>query len=212
MDQKQEKTMTDTKTKILEAAEKLIVQYGPEKATLRRITAEAGVNLAAINYHFGSKANLENALLARFLDPFEDRRIQLLEAAEKQAGDRVPALERVIHCYLAPVLEFSARYPNHDRIFVGLYKMFDDETRFKDQVQKMLQHTFRRYAETFFRILPDMPRETVTVRMIAMWSTAHALMDSWLTESFLAESGLAVTDERILDHMVAFIAGGFQAP
>ena len=75
--------MIDTKTRILEAAEKLIVQYGPEKATLRRITAEAGVNLAAINYHFGSKANLENAILARFLDPIEARRIQLLEAAEK---------------------------------------------------------------------------------------------------------------------------------
>jgi AcrR family transcriptional regulator len=204
--------MMDTKTRILEAAEKLIVQYGPEKATLRRITAEAGVNLAAINYHFGSKANLENAILARFLDPFEVRRIQLLEAAEKQAGDRGPTLERVIRCYLTPLLEFSDRYPDHDRIFAGLYKMFDDDTRFKDQIQKMLQHTFQCYTETLFQILPDMPRETVIVRLTFMWSTAHALIDSWLTGSFLTDSGLSVTDAGYLDHLVAFIAAGFRAP
>lgn len=204
--------MSDTKTKILEAAEKLIVQYGPEKATLRRITTAAGVNLAAINYHFGSKANLENALLARFLDPFEGRRIQLLEAVEKEAGDKEPTLERVIYCYLTPILEFSARYPNHESIFLGLYKMFDDDTRFKSQVQKMLQHTFRRYADTLFRIFPDMPREMVIVRLTFMWSTAQALMHNWLTGTFLADSGLAVTDARILDYMVAFIAAGFREP
>jgi len=204
--------MIDTKTKILEASEKLIAQYGPERATLRRITAEAGVNLASINYHFGSKANLENAILARFLDPFEFQRIQLLEIAEKQAGIGGPSLEQVIRCYLTPVLEFSARYPNHDRIFVGLYKMFDDNTRFKGQVQKMLQRTFRRYAKTLFQILPDMPRETVILRLKFMWSTAHALADSWITGAFLADLGLSVTDARSLDHMVAFIAEGFRAP
>lgn len=204
--------MTDTKIKILEAAEKLIVQYGPERATLRRITAEAGVNLAAINYHFGSKANLENAILARFLDPFESRRIQLLEAAEKKAGDNGPTLEQVIRCYLAPIVEFSDRYPNHESIFLGLYKMFDDDTRFKNQVQKMLHNTFRRYAETLSRILPDMSRETVTVRLTFMWSTVQAFMHRWLTGAFLADSGLEVADARSLDHMVAFIAAGFRAP
>ncbi len=204
--------MIDTKIKILEAAEKLISQYGPERATLRRITAEAGVNLASINYHFGSKANLENAILARFLDPFESQRIQLLESAEKQAGAKGPSLEQVIRCYLAPVLEFSARYPNHDRIFVGLYKMFDDNTRFKRQVQKMMQRTFQRYAAALFQVLPDMPKETVILRLKFMWSTAHALADSWITDAFWADLGLSVTNTKSLDHMVAFIAGGFRAP
>ena len=204
--------MADTKTKILDAAEKLIVQYGTEKATLRRITAEAGVNLASINYHFGSKANLENALLARFLNPFEVERLRLLEAAEQQAGDKGPNLETVIRCYLAPILEFSRKYPNHENIFVGLYKMFDDETRFKSQIQKMLQRTFKRYAETLFQILPDIPRETVVVRQIFMWSTAHAIMDTWLTESFLDASGVPMADGMVLEHMVAFLAAGFNAP
>jgi len=55
---------------ILDAAEALFAEKGFAETSMRSITSEAGVNLAAVNYHFGSKQKLIQAVFARFLDPF----------------------------------------------------------------------------------------------------------------------------------------------
>src|SRR5204863_9010446 len=49
------KPQHETRTRILNAAEELFMQHGFEGASMRMLTAKAGVNLAAVNYHFGSK-------------------------------------------------------------------------------------------------------------------------------------------------------------
>ena len=59
----------DTKERILDAAEQLFGEHGPSDTSLRAITAAAGVNLAAVNYHFGSKEKLIEAVLSRRLEP-----------------------------------------------------------------------------------------------------------------------------------------------
>ncbi len=45
----------ETKTKILDVAEQLFASHGFAETSLRGITAKAEVNLASVNYHFGSK-------------------------------------------------------------------------------------------------------------------------------------------------------------
>ena len=60
----------DTKTKILNAAEQLFAERGYADTSLRLITSQAEVNLASVNYHFGSKKELIQAVLARYLDVF----------------------------------------------------------------------------------------------------------------------------------------------
>jgi|SRR5699024_5518732 len=62
----------DTAKKLLNAAERLFAQKGFAETSLRTITNEAGVNLAAVNYHFGSKEALIQAVFQRFLDPFTE--------------------------------------------------------------------------------------------------------------------------------------------
>ena len=52
----------DTATRILDAAERLFVEHGFEATSLRTITQQAEVNLAAVNYHFGSKDALFQAV------------------------------------------------------------------------------------------------------------------------------------------------------
>ena len=59
----------DTKSRILDAAEKLFGLNGFEATSLRDITAEAQVNLAAVNYHFQSKDSLIDAVIARRIEP-----------------------------------------------------------------------------------------------------------------------------------------------
>ena len=87
-----------TRTAILTAAEQLYAERGFSEVTLRDIVAAAGVNLAAVNYHFGSKDNLVNEVFRRRMDEMSAARLNQLEqalghflrmAAEAALGDRL---------------------------------------------------------------------------------------------------------------------------
>ena len=58
-------TAGNTKDRILDVAETLFADNGFAATSLRDITREAGVNIAAVNYHFGSKDGLLGAVLER---------------------------------------------------------------------------------------------------------------------------------------------------
>ena len=81
-----------TKDKILDAAEALFMEHGFEATSLRSITAAAGVNLAAVNYHFGTKEELFQAVLTRRLDPMNQKRVDLLTRLEHEAAPARAAL------------------------------------------------------------------------------------------------------------------------
>ena len=72
----------DTKERILNAAERLFGEHGFAGTSLRAITKEAGVNLAAIHYHFGSKEALLLEALHRYAAPVNQQRLQLLQEVE----------------------------------------------------------------------------------------------------------------------------------
>ena len=76
----------ETRTRILDAAEELFMQHGFEGTSMRLLTAKAGVNLAAVNYHFGSKDALIEAVFRRRLDPMNTARIAALEQARGRRG------------------------------------------------------------------------------------------------------------------------------
>src|SRR4051812_43041858 len=95
-------TSADTKTRILDAAEQLFMEHGFEATSLRQLTAAASVNLAAVNYHFGTKEELFQAVLTRRLDPMNQERIELLDRVEREAGDKPPQVEKLIFAMLVP--------------------------------------------------------------------------------------------------------------
>lgn len=66
------KGLTDTRTKILEAAFELFGRYGFEGTSVRQISTQSGVNLAAINYHFQNKDNLFWEIMARTYRDLDD--------------------------------------------------------------------------------------------------------------------------------------------
>src|SRR4051812_16792293 len=78
----------ETRTRILDAAEELFMLHGFEGASMRQLTTKAAVNLAAVNYHFGSKNALIEAVFRRRLDPMNAERIAGLDRLEAEAGDK----------------------------------------------------------------------------------------------------------------------------
>ena len=80
----------NTKDRILGAAEELFAQFGFAGTSLRQVTSRADVNIAAVNYHFGSKENLVNEVFRRRMDEMSERRLSLLRLAlEEKPGGRI---------------------------------------------------------------------------------------------------------------------------
>ncbi len=96
---------SDTKTRILDAAEKLFAERGFSETSLRLITSKAEVNLASVNYHFGSKKELIRAVLARYLDvfmPVASARIVTLQSSEEGAS-----LNDIFSSLVEPLLDLN---------------------------------------------------------------------------------------------------------
>src|SRR5438132_7521965 len=105
------KPQHETRTRILDAAEELFMLHGFEGTSMRLLTAKAGVNLAAVNYHFGSKDALIEAVFRRRLDPMNASRTAELERLETESAAqashharRPPAAEAIIRAFVGPSL------------------------------------------------------------------------------------------------------------
>lgn len=81
---------SDTVDRILDAAEELFAERGFAETSLRMITSKAGVNLAAVNYHFGSKNALIQSVFARFLTPFSATLEAEFDELEARPGSAHP--------------------------------------------------------------------------------------------------------------------------
>src|ERR1043165_3486317 len=120
------KPQHETRTRILDAAEELFMQHGFEGTSMRLLTTQAGVNLAAVNYHFGSKDALIEAVFRRRLDPINAARIAELDRLEKEARERNPAApvrlaaEAVIRAFVGPSLRLMEDAKGGGRNFIRL--------------------------------------------------------------------------------------------
>jgi AcrR family transcriptional regulator len=99
-------THFNTKDRILGAAEELFAQFGFAGTSLRQVTSRADVNIAAVNYHFGSKENLVNEVFRRRMDEMSERRLnELHQAQEEHPGELEPILAAFIQPALALTLD-----------------------------------------------------------------------------------------------------------
>src|SRR5512138_1669857 len=102
--------MHTTKDRILDAAERLFAERGYDGTSLRAITAAAGANLAAVNYHFRSKESLMRALFSRRLGALNRERLELLRRLEVEAAGAPVPVERLVRVLLEPPLRLGNRH------------------------------------------------------------------------------------------------------
>lgn len=94
-----------TKEKIMDAAEKLFARRGYHGASVRAITSAAGVDLALVNYHFGSKQRLFSAVLERRGQVLNEDRLRQLADEQRRAAPHPPSTEAVVDAFLDPILK-----------------------------------------------------------------------------------------------------------
>ena len=203
----------DTKERILDAAERLFAEQGVDATSLRAITREASVNLAAVHYHLGSKEALLQAVLARRVGPVNQTRLKALDQLEAAAGDGAVALEAILRAFLEPALEYLAteeRGALLSRLLARLYWEAGPDLR--TVVLQQFGEVVVRFSKALERSLAPMPTSEVLVR----FHYVVGVMVHVLARPAMAAAGPfappAESPAEQLDRMVAFAAAGMRAP
>lgn len=210
----------ETKTRLLDAAEHLFAEQGFATTSTRQLTAAAEANLAAVNYHFGSKGDLLRAVFERRLVPINDERSAALEALERELGpSRAPDLHRLLHTFLEPALRL-AREPHGQRFLrlLGRLHAEPDRSPARELFETQFERSVARLMPLLNRALPEMPADTLRWRLFfSVGAMAHTMMCSeGLEHLFLGEArdteGAAPDPDVVLARLVEFVAAGLAGP
>ena len=200
----------DTKERILEAAEKLFTDEGLAKTSLRAITVAAGVNVAAVHYHFGSKQALVRELFARRVEPINAERLRRLDAIEVARPAGALPLEPIIEAFVVPVLDVLGGVDARRNIgqLVGRFYGEPDSV-LEPFLREQFGEVARRFIEALARALPALPRAEVAWRLQFIVAVLTHVLSGHHTLNIVPEYPLAQGDERgMRARLVAFLAAG----
>ena len=206
-------SQSDTVTKILDAAEQLFAEHGFAETSLRSITSKAGVNLAAVNYHFGSKKDLIHSVFSRFLDPFMENLTNRLDSVE-QTG-KVPDLESTLNFLVDEIMAVPPRHHNDLSVFMRLMGLAYNQKQ--GHLKRYLTETYREQFERYFVLLrqacPELPPGDMFWRSYFILGAAVFTMSGADTLLAIAERDYEIDDnlESVMRKMVPFMAAGLRS-
>lgn len=201
----------DTRARILQAAEALFAEHGFDAVSMRELTARAGVNLAAVNYHFGSKQALLVEVFASRANALVEARLALLATLPRDRQGR-PRLEAVIEAFLRPSLEMSQQPggAHHMRLRarLALERIGNGAARYPE----IFDQSNNLYIDALAAALPDLPRAEIYWGFHALLGIQNYTMANSGRVQHLSHGACDPTDvAATLQRLVPFIAAGFQA-
>jgi AcrR family transcriptional regulator len=205
-----EQSQFSTKQRILEAAEDLFARHGFAGASLRQVTAAANVNLAAVNYHFGSKDRLIEEVFRRRLDELNARRLAALKRALARPK---PTLEDVLSAFIKPALELSLDRSGGQAFVRVLARAYAE---YNERLRKFLSdnygHVLKEFATAFAAMLPKLEKEELYWRLdIVAGALTYAMADFGVIKRRSGQSERDYRD-RAAQHLVRFAAAGLKEP
>lgn len=214
----QRKTMDsatkDTATRILDAAERLFVEHGFEATSLRTITQQAEVNLAAVNYHFGSKDALFQAVLVRRLAPLNQQCVAELDVLEKSGAPIT--VEAVLMTFIRPCLALSKDPNRGGAMFVRLLSrtFVENHRLIRDTLPQQYSEFVNRYSKAFSRVLPGLKLEELAWRLhLAFGLMFNAFAGNDVLKIFVKSDIVSARDpDTVVRHMIPFVIAGLTNP
>lgn len=215
----QDNRLSDTRARILDAAERLFMAHGYDGTSMRQITSEAGVNLAAVNYHFGSKEALIQEVFRRRLNWLNEERMRALDELEATADGQPLKPSQIVDAFFGTMIRMAEDEERGGVIFLRLLGRTLTEP--SDFIRAFLAHEYKtvveRYKEALFRSLPDVPKAEIVWRFhFMLGATSYAiagtdalrLVTDWGIEAEDSEDRL----DRLLPRLISFLIGGLRTP
>ncbi|MBV8905675.1 MAG: TetR family transcriptional regulator [Acidobacteriia bacterium] len=199
--------MSTTRDKILDTAEHLIADHGFAATSLRQIIAEAGVNLAAVHYHFGSKQDLLDQLILRKVSRVNAEREALLDQFEREASPEPVPVEKILKAFFEPMIETGCRNPQ----FVRLMGRMIAEGLIPAIAEKHFHPTASRFVKAFRRALPNLPEGELFWRMQFMFGAMSQGVVG-LSAPFMGIERDTADFPTIMRRLIQFLTAAIQAP
>lgn len=185
----------------MDAAERLFAEEGFHATSLRQITQAAEANLAAVNYHFGSKQALILAVFRRRLDALNEARLARLDQA--LAGSDQPDLEEILEALVVPALALTHGNADDGHRFMRiLMRAFADRD---DHLHRALSaeyaHVMRRFASAIVTALPGIDELKLRRQLdFIVGALTHTMAESCSKDA-----------RAIADDLVQFAAAGLRS-
>ncbi|MEC7235615.1 MAG: TetR/AcrR family transcriptional regulator [Verrucomicrobiota bacterium] len=202
-----------TRQKILSATGKVFAQGGYRAMTLRQVTREAKVNLAAVNYHFGSKLNLMRALLCDRFEPINQQRHLLLDQQiEAHAPDPVP-LSVIFDTLFRPLFtDISCASDNDTSLIQIIGRALTEPAEFMRGLHKeFFADISKRFINEIHRSCPELSLELVQYRFFLSVSTMIGTVIEQVRLETISDGKLNGKNlDIILSELTTFVVAGFQ--
>jgi AcrR family transcriptional regulator len=202
-------TQFSTKDRILGAAEELFAQHGFGGTSLRQVTTRADVNIAAVNYHFGSKENLVNEVFRRRMDEMSMQRLARLKAAQEQHPGE---LEPILAAFVEPALALAQDRHGGGAFIRVIARAYAEKN---DSLRKFLSdqygHVLREFGRAMAACLPTLSKEALYWRLdFLAGALTYAMADFGLIKrpANVSESSHR---ERAAQELIRFAAAGFKS-
>jgi AcrR family transcriptional regulator len=201
----------ETRARILDVAEQLFAEHGLDRVSIRDITREAKVNLAAINYHFGGKRELIATVFERRVLPVNEARLAALDKLKKAAGRKAPTLEAILEAFIRPAFHSSITESKEGTAFAKLFGRCLSEP--SPEIEALLRKQFEPLAErmhtVLMRALPKLSRSEIFWRLKFTYGALH----HWLLtkDKFRPDWVEEIEVEAQMQKLISFAAAGFRA-
>ncbi len=209
----------DTRERILDAAERRFMAHGYEGTSMRQITGDAAVNLAAVNYHFGSKESLMQEVFRRRLDWLNEERLRVLNEMEQAAGDNPLKPSQIVDGFFGTLLRMADDKERGGVTFLRLLgRTLTEPSEFiRTFLADEYAGVMERYKAALFKALPDVPKAEIVWRfhfMLGATSYAIAGTDALrvVTDWQIEASDTVDRTDRLVPRLMSFLLGGLRAP
>lgn len=199
-----------TRERLLEAARKLFSRKSFTQVSIRDITEEAGLGVAAVHYHFGSKNGLVLALFRRTAPAVIEQRLALLAAATARTGSIEERLDGVLYALLAPVIRWS-REPEAQRYYIPflMRAQLDGPRRIQELDNRNIRH-LGPFREALQNLLPEMSEAEIGWRLHFVLGIEHAvMMEAQRMSKLTGGASDEEDDETVIRRVVEFARQGW---
>ena len=206
----QENMPSETKTKILDAAEDLFADRGIDGVSIRSIISLAGVNLGAIHYHFGSKESLIKEVFHRRIGEVNNERLRLLNDCLINSRGNVPELRMVLRAFIAPPLCLLLQ-PERGHVFIKVCGRAYGEAseHLRGMFISLFREVFEKFSLAIFRALPNIPEEEIIWRFhFVVGAMIHTMLHGQALKQFRPDIKNVLNVEENIERLVQFSVSG----
>ena len=200
-----------TKERLLVAAGELFADRGFDTVSLRMITDRANVNLASVNYHFGSKEELIGAVVDDIVRPVNERRLSLLSLIDYTKQDPI---RKIINSFIDPVFDLSDSGNDDNKYYKLISRCIASrDDRVSSIIIKQFPEVLARFVSALTKALPSIDSNSAHLKIMFMaGALAHSLFH-YENLLLISEGRFDLNSKEVLkSELVSFLLTGMNAP